>query len=278
MNSDKNVISSFGFEWEKYDQELILNVELRKTFDEYFHIFPKHLLNKNAVGFDMGSGSGRWSYFVCEKVKNLTLIEPSQRALNASKKLFKKKKNINFVNATVSDAENIFNNKKFDFGYSIGVLHHVPNTLEALKSCRKLLKPGAPFLIYLYYNFENKGKLFKLVWLLTVPFRLVISRSPQKLKYFLSDIIAYLIYLPIKYILKIFIVFKVNIEGFPLSNYVNKSIQTLRTDSYDRFATRIEKRFSRSAIIDMLHEAGFTFSRFSNKQPYWTVLSYAKVD
>ena len=36
MNSDKNVISSFGFEWEKYDQESILNIELRKTFDEYF--------------------------------------------------------------------------------------------------------------------------------------------------------------------------------------------------------------------------------------------------
>ena len=58
MNSDKNVISSFGFEWEKYDQESILNVELRKTFDEYFHIFPKHLLHENAVGFDMGCGTG----------------------------------------------------------------------------------------------------------------------------------------------------------------------------------------------------------------------------
>ena len=276
MNSDKNVICSFGFEWEKYDQELILKDELRKTFDEYFHIFPRHLLNENAVGFDMGSGSGRWSYFVCDKVKSLTLIEPSQKALFASKKLLKKKKNINFINATVSDAETILKDQKFDFGYSIGVLHHVPDTLEALKSCRSLLKSGAPFLIYLYYDFENKGILFKLIWRLTVPLRLIISRLPQKLKYFISDLIAYSIYFPIRQILKMLRLLHFDIESLPLSNYVNKSLQTLRTDSYDRFATRIEKRYSRSQIIKMLHKAGFKFSKFSTRQPYWTALSYAE--
>lgn len=34
-----------------------------------------------------------------------------------------------------------------DFGYSLGVLHHVPNTESAIRSCARLLKPGVPFLL-----------------------------------------------------------------------------------------------------------------------------------
>jgi 2-polyprenyl-3-methyl-5-hydroxy-6-metoxy-1,4-benzoquinol methylase len=29
-----------------------------------------------------------------------------------------------------------------DFGYSLGVLHHVPNTAAAIRSCTELLKPA----------------------------------------------------------------------------------------------------------------------------------------
>ena len=48
-----------------------------------------------------------------------------------------------------------------DFGYALGVLHHVPNTQEGLNSCIKLLKPGAPFLVYLYYSFDNRPNWYR---------------------------------------------------------------------------------------------------------------------
>lgn len=35
-----------------------------------------------------------------------------------------------------------------DFGYCLGVLHHVPNTSASIRSCAELLKPGAPMLLY----------------------------------------------------------------------------------------------------------------------------------
>ncbi len=275
MNSDSNVIKSFGYEWEKYNQSSLLKDELAKTFEEYFHIFPQHLLNKESIGFDMGSGSGRWAYFVSEKVKRLTVIEPSKRALNASKELLKDRNNISFLNATVSESVNKLQEKKFDFGYSLGVLHHVPNTLEALRCCNKLLKPGAPFLLYLYYDFENRNFLFKSLWSITVPIRSIISIMPQKFKYLFSELLALIVYLPIQATLRLLKRLGFNIEGLPLSNYVNKSFKTLRTDAYDRFATKIEKRFSRAQIIKMINSSGFTFSHFSTKQPFWTVLCYS---
>ena len=59
-----NVISDFGDEWEKFDNETLSNKELRNIFNNYFKIFPKKYFTKNKVGIDLGSGSGRWAYFV----------------------------------------------------------------------------------------------------------------------------------------------------------------------------------------------------------------------
>ena len=46
-----------------------------------------------------------------------------------------------------------------DFAYSLGVIHHIPDSESAVKSVVKSLKPGAPFLIYLYYNLDNQKRI-----------------------------------------------------------------------------------------------------------------------
>jgi hypothetical protein len=43
----------------------------------------------------------------------------------------------------------------------------------------------------------------------------------------------------------------------------------MRTDAYDRFCTRLEKRFRRSEIQRMLTRAGFKSVTFCDKQPFW---------
>ena len=51
-----------------------------------------------------------------------------------------------------------------DFGYSLGVLHHIPDTARAMADAVRKLKPGAPFLVYLYYDFENRPAWFRGLW------------------------------------------------------------------------------------------------------------------
>jgi hypothetical protein len=46
----------------------------------------------------------------------------------------------------------------------------------------------------------------------------------------------------------------------------------MRTDAYDRFCTRLEKRFTRIEIESMLQRAGFEAIRFSDHEPYWCAL------
>ena len=41
-----NVISDFGDEWEKFDNETLSNKELKNIFNNYFKIFPKKVFCK----------------------------------------------------------------------------------------------------------------------------------------------------------------------------------------------------------------------------------------
>jgi 2-polyprenyl-3-methyl-5-hydroxy-6-metoxy-1,4-benzoquinol methylase len=51
-----------------------------------------------------------------------------------------------------------------DFGYSLGVLHHVPDTNQGIRDCVSMLKPGAPFLLYLYYALDNRSLAYRFLW------------------------------------------------------------------------------------------------------------------
>ena len=42
----KSVINDFGDEWDKFDNENVNNIQLKKIFNNYFKIFPKKFLNK----------------------------------------------------------------------------------------------------------------------------------------------------------------------------------------------------------------------------------------
>ena len=44
------------------------------------------------------------------------------------------------------------------------------------------------------------------------------------------------------------------------------------TDSYDRFCTRLEKRFSKQEIIDMMISSGLEDIVFSDSEPYWVAV------
>ena len=85
-NKDEKVIEEFGDEWTKFDYEALDEQKLEENFWQYFAIFPWDKLPKDAIGFDMGCGSGRWAKFVASKVHTLNCIEPSN-AIDVAKKI-----------------------------------------------------------------------------------------------------------------------------------------------------------------------------------------------
>ena len=179
-NIDEKVIKDFGNEWKNFDQSTINDIDLINAFNQYFTIFPKNFLNKNMEGFDMGCGSGRWSKIVAPLVKKLNCIDPSLDALDVAKKNLNNFKNVSFHNKSVN--ENFLRPNSQDFGYCLGVLHHITETQKGIRSCFNILKKNLLFLIYLYYRFDNKPLWFKIIWKLSDFFRILISKLPFKIK------------------------------------------------------------------------------------------------
>ena len=62
-------------------------------------------------------------------------------------------------------------------------------------------------------------------------------------------------------------------KKIPLSYYSDKSFHVIRNDSLDRFGTPLEQRFSEKQIRKMLELAGMTNIVFSQREPYWHVIS-----
>jgi SAM-dependent methyltransferase len=159
-----------------------------------------------------------------------------------------------------------------DFGYSLGVLHHVPDTAAAIRSCVDLLKPGAPLLLYLYYSFDNRPWWFRAIWRVSDLGRQLIYRLPPAIKHMTTDAIASLVYMPLAVLTRLMERLGFNVSSIPLSYYRKHSFYTMRTDARDRFGTPLERRFSRKKIAEMMKAAGLVNVRFSDAAPYWCVV------
>jgi len=270
-NQDKNTVDGFGDEWSRFDQSDLPTAEQQLLFDEYFSVFPWKNISKESTGFDLGCGTGRWARSVAPKVKKLICIDPSS-ALEIAKKNLSNFDNCEFDSATVDEMP--MQDNSMDFGYSLGVLHHVPDTALGIKQCVKKLKIGAPLLLYLYYRFDNRPWWFRLIWSVSDLLRRIVSKMPYKLRYVSSQIISIIVYFPLARFALFLEKLNFNVSNFPLSSYKNLSFYTMRTDALDRFGTRLEQRFTRKEIKNMMRNAGLENIEFSNSKPFWVAVGY----
>lgn len=268
-NIDTATVSSFGDEWSRFDQTGMSDSEAKKIFEEYFSVFPWDILPVNAEGFDMGCGTGRWARWVSPRVGRLHCIDPSS-AIDIARRNLADLNNVTFHCASVGDQTLASSSQ--DFGYSLGVLHHVPDTEEAIHACVDLLKPGAPLLLYLYYALDNRSFLFRTIWRVSEISRRLICRMPARIKNLFSDIIAVTVYFPFAWLSRVLEVVGLDVSGIPLSYYRRHSFYTMRTDARDRFGTPLEQRFTKTCIKEMMERSGLTNILFSDSAPFWCVI------
>lgn len=271
-NVDWAVVEDFGREWDRFDQSFASEAELQRQFERYFAIFPWDRLPVGARGFDLGCGSGRWAKFFAPRVGELVCVDASHAALAVARRNLGATQNCSFHHASVDAIP--FADDSMDFGYSLGVLHHVPDTAAGIRSCVRKLKRGAPFLVYLYYAFDSRPWWFRMLWRTSNLARQLISRLPSPLKKLICEGIAALVYWPLARSARLTEKAGFGVSSFPLSHYRGMSFYTMRTDALDRFGTRLEQRFSQAQIGQMMTQAGLTDIRFSAGEPYWCAVGY----
>lgn len=275
-NVDPNVAAGFGHEWSTFqqdDREFDWQ-DRAEIFQMYFGIFPWDKLPAEAKGIDVGCGSGRWSVLVAPRVAHLHALDASADALAVARKNLARLNNVSFHHGSASDIPLKAN--ELDFAFSLGVLHHIPDTEAGIAEIARVLKPGAPFLIYLYYALDNRPAWYRWLWKCSNIFRVVISRLPPALRLVLSQIIAALIYWPLARLAWAVEKLGFSPAALPLESYRNRAFYVMRTDAYDRFCTQLEKRFSKIQITKMLSDAGFDNIVFSPNVPYWCAVGFKR--
>lgn len=271
-NVDPRTVEGFGHEWSHFDQSELNESELDALFAQYFSIFPWDELPQAAIGMDVGCGSGRWAQKVATRVEELHCIDASESALAVARRNLSGRANCRFHHASVEAMP--LEDGSMDFGYSLGVLHHIPDTRAGLAACARKLKPGAPFLVYLYYAFDDKPAWFRTIWRLTDLARRVISRLPVRVKLVVTGLIAVLVYVPLARAAKLVEKAGLRVDAIPLAYYRDRSFYTMRTDALDRFGTRLEKRFRAEEVRELMVRSGLEGIQFSSGPPYWCAVGY----
>jgi SAM-dependent methyltransferase len=269
-NLDVQTVRGFSDEWSRFPQDRLDADVCEQIFSDYFSLFDWAALPPDAVGADIGCGSGRWAKLVAPRVGHLVLIDASPAALAVAKSNLRDVPNVSFLNASVGALP--IDDASLDFTYSLGVLHHVPDTAAAIAAVAAKLRKGAPFLVYLYYAFDNRGVAYRALWWISDGIRRLVSRLPHSLRYMASQIIAACVYWPLARMALMMECLGTLPSGWPLAYYRDKPFYVLRTDALDRFGTRLEQRFTRDEICKMLADAGFGDIRFSDRAPYWCAI------
>lgn len=270
-NVDPATVEHFGQEWSRFTQNEGWGDagQLRRVFDAYFAPLPKQALNPAAVVGDFGAGSGRWAALVAPQVRQLYVVEPSPAAMSVARNNLGGHPNVTYLQEPIGGPS--MPAGSLDVAYSLGVIDHVPDSVQALRDVRAALKPGGVFLGYLYYALENRPGWYRIVWRLSDRVRSVVSRCPETRKRLATDFAATAIYWPLARVSRLLAALGMGTSMIPLSQYADKSFYVMRNDALDRFGSPLEQRFTKAQIAGMLRDAGFDVSTFvfSDHEPFW---------
>jgi hypothetical protein len=101
----------------------------------------------------------------------------------------------------------------------------------------------------------------------------VVSRLPYTARFAISQILAAVVYFPLARTALLLERSGVDVTNFPLSQYRHNRFYVMRNDALDRFGTRLERRFSKSEIFDMMQRSGLEDITFSTTS-FWTAVGY----
>lgn len=127
-------------------------------------------------------------------------------------------------------------------------------------------------MLYLYYSLDNRPAWYRVLWRLSDSMRAISSRAPYPLRAAIAFVLAAVVYWPCARIAALVDGLGGPYSSLPLAYYRRSSFYTMATDALDRFGTRLERRFSKAEIEEMMAEAGLEDIRFRDEMPFWVAV------
>jgi len=142
-----------------------------------------------------------------------------------------------------------FRDGSFDFVYSYGVLHHLPNPEQGFRELVRVLKPGGFLAIYVYEDFSTHTGLERTLLSWVGWMRRMTVHFPSPLLYRLCQLCAPLVFVTLTMPAKLLARWTMT---YPLSQRIpfrhGRSVFGLSGDLYDRFSAPLEQRYNRQDV------------------------------
>ena len=259
------VIRSFGEEWGSFPA---MAPEHQQEFDGYFDLVDVKGLEGKTVA-DLGCGMGRWSRILLERTAPRFVV-----CVDLSDAIFVARHNLAdhadvvFIKADLETLR--FENFRFDFAFSLGVLHHIPGGIAT--ALAQISGYANGFLGYLYYALDNRGTVFAVLFRTADLLRRALARiRAEPVRRGVSWLIAVVLYKPFVAAADLAGALGFDKSRMPLNAYCGNSLRRIQQDAYDRFFTTVEHRYTRAEIAEHCarHWREVTFS---DRQPFWHFL------
>lgn len=242
---------SFGYQWTTFSEMVC---DFRENFWNYLYPATPESF-RGRLGLDAGCGFGRHIFHAASCGAEMVGIDLSQ-AIDATYENTKQFKNVHLVQADIYALP--FAPGTFDFVYSIGVLHHLPDPPKGVQALVGVLKPQGLFLLWLYSSTRSISNFFlELVRRLT-------TRLPHPLVNALSFLGAvvdqYAFILPYQIVRHLPGAGRLADKLAPprIRMYSRYPFQVLHADWFDRLAAPVRYYYSEAEVRAILSGAGIT--------------------
>ncbi|HVE51945.1 MAG TPA: class I SAM-dependent methyltransferase [Ramlibacter sp.] len=239
--ASEHYTESFGYQWNTFAQAQLDSANgthrSRDTFLEKTGLSLESLRGKRVL--DAGCGMGRFAEVCIEAGAEVHAIDLST-AVEAAARNLGHHPNATFYQADIMNLP--FADGTFDVVYSIGVLHHTPDTRRAFLSLTRLVKPGGVIVIWVYSTMLRRmfgGEVLRLV-------------TPRLAKPLL--LAASKIAVPLYYVHRLPLIGRLTVALLPTS--LNADPQWRWLDTFDWYSPRYQWKHTYEVVEGWCKEAG----------------------
>ena len=233
----------------------------KEMLEEIVHPFDLKLI-KNKVVMEVGSGSGRILKNLLKfKPKKITGVEPS-KAINVARKNNNESKKIIFKNIKGEDIKDL---KRYDFVFSLGVIHHIPNYKKVCENIYNSLKTNGKFICWVYGYEGNELYIF-----IFNNLRRLTILMPDFLLRYLCNFLNAILYIYI-FLCKFF---SLPLKDYLLNVFAKCSYSKRNYIIFDQLNPSFSKYFKKEEISKLMKKSGFKQVKVYSRHKYsWTIIS-----